>query len=70
MNTKKNKLSELSDILAEKSKLDNGILTFVRQFKIGILLKSFSQFKKQGYSVVSVITRLIFIRLGGMSIYD
>ena len=69
MRTKVNKLSELSDILVEKSRLDAGVLNFVSRFKVGTLLKSFSPLKEQGYSLLGIITKLILIRLGGLSIY-
>ena len=68
MCAKINNLSELSDILVEKDKLDNGVLNFVTRFKVGSLLKSFSDLKGQGYPLRVIITNLIFIRLGGMSI--
>lgn len=69
MSTKINKLSELTDILVDKSTLDTGVLNFVSCFKVGRVLKSFSQLKEQGYSLLSIITKLILIRLGGLSIY-
>lgn len=68
MYTKISKLSELSDTLVEKNKLDNGVLNFVCRFKVGSLLRSFSSLKEQGYSLIAIITNLIFIRLEGMSI--
>ncbi len=68
MYTKISNLSELSDTLVEKNKLDNGILNFVSRFKVGSLLRSFSALKEQGYPLQVIITNLIFIRLGGMSI--
>lgn len=69
MRTKISKLSELSDILVEKDRLDSGILNFVRLFKVGNLLKSFSALKEQGYPLFVIITKLILIRLGGSSVY-
>lgn len=69
MRTKISKLSELTDILVEKSRLDAGVLNFASCFKVGTLLKSFSSLKEQGYSLFSIITKLILIRLGGLSIY-
>ena len=68
MYTKINKLSELSDTLVEKNKLNHGVLNFVSHFKVGSLLRSFSALKEQGYSLIVIITNLIFIRLEGMSI--
>ena len=69
MRTKISKLSELSDILVEKDRLDSGILNFVRLFKVGNLSKSFSALKEQGYPLLVIITKLILIRLGGSSVY-
>ncbi len=63
MNTKISKLSELSDIIVKKSRLDEGVLNFVTRFKLGILLKSFPSLKEQGYSLLSIIS-IILIRLG------
>ena len=68
MNTKVSNLSELTDTLLDKNKLDNGVLNFVSQFKVGSLLRSFSALKEQGYPLRIIITNLIFIRLGGMNI--
>ncbi len=68
MCAKINNLSELSDIFFEKDKLDNGVLNFVSRFKVGSLLRSFSALNEQGYPLQVIITNLIFIRLGGMSI--
>ena len=68
MHTKISNLSELSDTLIKKKKLDSGISNFVNRFKIGSLLRSFSTLKEQGYPLRVIIINLIFIRLGGMSI--
>ena len=68
MYTKVSNLSELTDILVDKNKLDNGVLNFVSRFKVGSLLRSFSALKEQGYPLRIIITNLIFIRLGGMNI--
>ena len=68
MHTKISKLSELSDTLVDKNKIDSGVLNFVSRFKVGSLLRSFSALKEQGYSLIVIITNLIFIRLQGTSI--
>ena len=62
-------LDELRNILTGKEGLDGGILTFSKQFKIGRLLKLYSDVKKQGYSLMSILVVLILIRFGGLSIY-
>ncbi len=49
MRTKITKLSELTDILVKKSKLDSVVLNFVGSFKVNLPLKSFSELKSQGY---------------------
>ena len=68
MHTKISKLSELSDTLVDKNKIDSGVLNFASRFKVGSLLRSFSALKEQGYSLIVIITNLIFIRLQGTSI--
>lgn len=68
MHTKISKLSELSNTLVDKNKIDSGVLNFASRFKVGSLLRSFSALKEQGYSLIVIITNLIFIRLQGTSI--
>jgi len=62
-------LNELSNILTKKEKTDEGVLVFSKQFKIGHLLKPFSDVKKQGFSLMSIFVALILSRLGGLSVY-
>jgi hypothetical protein len=62
-------LNELSNILTKKEKADKGVLDFSKQFKIGHLLRPFSDAKKQGYSLMSVLVALILSRFGGLSVY-
>jgi hypothetical protein len=62
-------LNELSSILTQKEKTDEGVLVFSKQFKIGHLLKPFSDIKKQGYSLMSILVALLLSRLGGISVY-
>ena len=69
MSTKLSNLTELSNILIQKEKADEGVLTFSKQFKIGQLLKPFSTIKKQGVSLMSILLVLILSRLGGVSVY-
>ncbi|MDR2475380.1 MAG: transposase, partial [Bacteroidales bacterium] len=61
-------LNEIASVLREK-KIDEGVLGFAKHFRIGQLLKSFSDLKQHGYSMVTLIVKLILIRLGGLSIY-
>ena len=51
MGTKIGILNELSNILMNKEKRDEGGLVFSKQFKIGQLLKPFSAIKQQGISL-------------------
>jgi len=69
MSAKLNILNELSNILMQKEKADEGVLVFSKQFKIGHLLKPFSDVKKQGYSLMLILVSLILSRFGGMSVY-
>ena len=69
MGTKLSNLSELSNILIQKERADEGILTFSKQFKIGHLLKAFSSIKTQGYSLMFILVALVLSRLGGLSVY-
>ena len=69
MSTKLSNLSELSNILTQKEKTDEGVLVFSKQFKIGQLLKPFSSIKKQGYSLMCILLALILSRIGGLSVY-
>jgi hypothetical protein len=69
MSAKLSNLNELGNILTQKEKSDEGVLTFSKQFKIGQLLKPFSAAKKQGYSLMSILLVLILSRLGGLSVY-
>ena len=69
MSAKIGNLSELGNILTQKEKTDAGVLTFSKQFKIGQLLKPFSQSKQQGYSLMYVFVALILSRFGGLSVY-
>jgi hypothetical protein len=69
MSTKLSNLTELSNILTQKEKADEGVLTFSKQFKIGRLLEPFSAVKKQGFSLMSILVALILSRFGGVSIY-
>jgi len=59
MSAKISDLNELRNILSQKEKTDEGVLTFSKQFKIGQLLKPFSAIKKQGYSLMSILLVLI-----------
>jgi hypothetical protein len=70
MNAKLSILDELSAILTKKEKTDEGVLVFSKQFKIGRLLKPFSDVKKQGYSLMLILVALILSRLGGLSVYS
>jgi hypothetical protein len=69
MSTKVSNLNELSAILSKKEKANEGILFFAKQFKIGHLLKPFSQVKKQGYSLMNLLVALILCRFGDLSVY-
>ncbi|MDR0713709.1 MAG: hypothetical protein LBF89_05565, partial [Bacteroidales bacterium] len=69
MRTKISILSELTSILTKKEKTDTGVLVFSRQFKIGQLLKPFSEAKKQGKPMLLVLVAMLLSRLGGMSVY-
>ena len=69
MSAKLSILEELSNILTKKEKRDDGVLVFSKQFKIGQLLKPFSEVKKQGYSLILILVALILSRFGGLSIY-
>ena len=69
MSTKLSNLNELSNILTQKEKTNEGVLTFSKQFKIGSLLKPFSSVKKQGHPLMSIFLALILSRLGGLSVY-
>ena len=55
MYTKVSKLSELSDTLVDKNKIDSGVSNFASRFKVGSLLRSFSALKEQGYSLIVTI---------------
>lgn len=68
MSTKIHDLSELVNVICTKEKVTSGIYHFAKSFRIGQLLQSFSDLKEQGYSFLSLITKLILIRLGGMNI--
>jgi hypothetical protein len=69
MSAKLDILDELRNILTRKEGLDEGVLTFSKQFKIGQLLKSYGEVKKQGYSLMSILIVLILVRFGGLSVY-
>jgi hypothetical protein len=69
MNAKVSILDELSAILTKKEKRDEGVLFFSKQFKLGQLLKPFSEVKKQGYSLMSIFVALLLSRFGGLSVY-
>jgi len=69
MSAKLSILNELSNILTQKEKANEGVLVFSKQFKIGQLLKPFSDAKKQGYSVMLIFVALILSRFCGMSVY-
>jgi hypothetical protein len=62
-------LDELSNILTQKEKRDEGVLAFAKQFNLGQLLKPFSNVKKQGYSLMLILIALVLSRLGGLSVY-
>jgi hypothetical protein len=49
MSAKISILDELSNILTQKEKTDEGVLVFSKQFKLGHLLKPFSDVKNQRY---------------------
>jgi len=69
MGAKIGNLDELTSILTKKENRDEGVLVFSKQFKIGQLLKPFSEVKKQGYSFMLILVALILSRFGGLSIY-
>lgn len=69
MSAKINNLSELYDVLCGKDKIESQMLHFAELFSLEYLLKKFGWLKQQGYTFLCVITKLITIRLGGMSIY-
>jgi hypothetical protein len=59
MSTKISDLSELASILTSKEKRDTGIHVFSNQFKIGQLLKPFSEAKKQGKPMLCVLVMML-----------
>jgi hypothetical protein len=69
MGTKISNLSEISSLLTTKEKMEDGVLGFSKQFKLGHLLRPFAQLKKQGYCLLSILTAMILSRFGGLSIY-
>jgi len=69
MSAKLGILNELSNILMQKEKTDEGILLFLKQFKTGHLLKPFSEVKKRGYSLMLILAALVLSRFGGLSVY-
>ena len=69
MSAKLSNLTELSNILTQKDRADEGVLAFSKQFKIRRLLKPFSSVKKQGIALISILVVLILSRLGGLSVY-
>jgi len=69
MNAKLSNLDELSNILMQKEKIDEGVLVFSRQFHLWQLLKPFSTAKKRGYSLMLILVSLILSRFGGISVY-
>ena len=69
MSAKISILDELSNILTQKEKTDEGVLVFSKQFKIGQLLKPFSSVKQQGYSLMLILVALLLSRFGGLSVY-
>jgi len=69
MSAKLSNLTELGNILTQKDRTDEGVLTFSKQFKIRHLLKPFSSVKKQGFTLMSILVVLILSRLGGLSVY-
>ena len=69
MGAKVSILDELSNILTRKEKTDEGVLVFSKQFKLGQLLRSFSEAKKQGIPLKNILIALILSRFGGLSVY-
>ena len=69
MSAKLSILDELSNILRQKEKRDEGVLIFSKQFNTGHLLKSFSNIKKQGYSLRLILVAMLLSRFGGLSVY-
>jgi hypothetical protein len=69
MGTKISKLSEITPLLTTKENIDEGVLGFSKQFKIGHLLRPFAQYKRQGYPLISILLAMILSRLGGLSLY-
>ncbi|SFS93586.1 hypothetical protein SAMN05216365_1321, partial [Porphyromonadaceae bacterium NLAE-zl-C104] len=65
MSTKVGKLDELSNILRQKDKTGEKVLSFSRQFNMGQLLKPFSTSKKQGYPLIGMLVAMILSRMGG-----
>ncbi|MDR3339468.1 MAG: transposase [Candidatus Symbiothrix sp.] len=68
MGTKISNLSEIAPLISTKENLDEGVLGFIGQFKLGRLLKPYADFKKQGVGFISILTALILSRFGGMSV--
>ncbi|MDR0575027.1 MAG: transposase [Tannerella sp.] len=69
MSTKIGIISELASILTKKEKMDSGVLDFSKQFKIGQLLKPYSDVKQQGKTLKSIMVSMLLTRLGNKSIY-
>lgn len=69
MTTKIGNLNELTTLVSSKEKIDEGVLGFIGQFKIGHLLKPLSDFKKKGISLKNVFAALCLCRLQGLSVY-
>ena len=69
MDAKLSILDELRYILTKKEKMDEGVLVFSKQFKLGRLLKPFEAVKNQGYSLMLILVALILSRFGGLSVY-
>src|SRR5690554_2174680 len=70
MSTKVGKLDELSNILRQKDKTGEKVLSFSRQCNMGQLLKLFSTSKKQGYPLIGMLVAMILSRMGGFSVHS
>ncbi len=69
MSSKVNKISELEKLLKDENKTNEGIVHFLKQFKITQILKPFMNVKEKGVDVCTLFLVLSLYRLRGVSIW-
>lgn len=69
MESKLNNFSEMENIFCSIDKVNTGIISFIKDFKISKLLSAFDDVKNRGFKASTLIVMMCLMRIKGLSIW-